>query len=91
LSVSEHVAKGEQEETGEERSNLERLCDTLHKTDWDSLTMRALLRGIETPEQARRFAAAEAHRRERHDAEPRKPVVARANELARELKGGDEE
>lgn len=89
MSVSEHVAKGEQEEAGEERTNLERLCDTLHHTRWDSLTMKALLRGIETADEARWFARAEAHRRERHDVEPRKHVVAKLNELARELEGGE--
>ena len=93
MSVSEHAAKGEQEETGEERTNLERLCDTLHHTHWNSLTMKALFRGIETAEKARMFARAEAHRKERYGVEPRKHVVAKLNELALELDedGGSDE
>jgi len=69
----------------EERTSDEVLCDTLHRTDWDSETMRALLRGLETEDEARRFARAEAMRDERHGVEPRRHVVAAANERAQEV------
>jgi hypothetical protein len=69
----------------EKRSSDEVLCDTLHKTDWDSETMRALLRGLDTEDEARRFARAEAMRGERHGVEPRRHVVAAANERAQEV------
>lgn len=67
------------------RNGDEVLCDTLHRTEWDSETMRALLRGLETEDEARRFARAEAMRKERHGVEPRRHVVAAANERAQEV------
>jgi hypothetical protein len=91
MSVSEHKAKGEDKPEADGRSLLEEVCDTLHNTHWDSLTMKTLFQGIETVDRARLFARAEAHRRERHDAEPRKHVVAKANELAQKLEGGDKD
>lgn len=90
MSVGEHRAKGDDENVGaEERSLLDEVCDTLHHTHWDSLTMKALFRGVDDAERATLMARAEAHRRERYGVEPRKYVVAKANELARELEGGD--
>jgi len=92
MSVSEHVAKGDDDNAGaEERSLLEEVCDTLHHTHWDSLMMAALFRGVDDPERATLIARAEAHRKERYGVEPRKNVVAKANELAQKLEGGDED
>jgi Mg-chelatase subunit ChlD len=91
MSVSEHVAKGEREETDiERRRGVEILCDTLNRKEIYSLTVRALLRGVETADEARRLAHAEALRKKRHSAEPRQPIIKKANEMALELEGGDD-
>ena len=89
MSVHEAEAKGGDEmPEPESRTLVEEVCDTLHHTDWDTLGMRALFRGINSVERARLFARAEALRQERHGEEPRKQVVAKANEIAEEP-GGD--
>ena len=62
-------------------ASRESIAQFLARNDADSLTMRARIRGIDEPEEARKFAEIEAE----HQA--RRSVVARANRRAEELQG----
>ena len=64
-------------------SSRESIAQFLARNDADSLTMRARIRGIDEPEEARKFARVEAE----HQA--RQSVVARANQRAEQLAASD--
>jgi hypothetical protein len=64
-------------------SSRESIAQFLARNDADSLTMRARIRGIDEPEEARKFARVEAEHQGRQE------VVARANQRAEELAASD--